>query len=459
MVFALVSCASAAFDPLQTFFSYFESENGFHLELSADILSHMPYSQDRLVYLNDLFHYLSFTADIKDQQCSAILMVNDEPQVTYVREQRNGKNLEWIDALPQTVITGDTNTGILETFDSISNLDISSEIGLHGDEYSILSDLKNLMIIMPTIFSEVKHKNEKIRVKIGDFGTATQKMTMTFSTDLVNHDELYKDILKKNAKTESLITWLNEITFTGRQTLTQYLDEEEKVIRFIYAGNVRYADGKIHKLNLNWKTHSNTQNSSEEIHLKLPAASGNNRDILTINLETEELGEKSNIHCQYDYTHVHGKEKDIYQGNIDLNIGMVKQNRLNGFVSLNRKHNNDEKIGWFFEPEFDIDGHSQEIIGDLKVIRTEGDESMESFILHLKLQNAAEPVSIPNVPLHNMSITNEDFRTEILPTITQSVTHRLVVSLLKLPDHAIKFFSNGLDENQWNQITRSITNQ
>ena len=456
LVFALVSCASAAFDPLSTVSSLFDSENGYHLELSADIISHMPYSQDRLVSLNNLLHYLSLTADVNDQQCSAILWVNNKPQVTFVRDQSNGKKIDWIDALPQTVFVGDQSNGILETFDPITNTDISNEIGLHGDEYAILSNLKEIMMIMPALFSETKHKVEKIRVKIGDFGTATQKITLTFSTDFVQNDELYKNILKKSCKAERLKTWFDQISFTGRQTLTQYLDEEEKVIRFIYAGSIRYADGKIHKLNLNWKTNNSIQKSREEIQLKIPAATGNDRDILTLNLETDELENKSNIHCQYDYTHVYGKEKDIYHGNIDLDIGSDIHNHLKGVVALNRKHNTEIKKGWVFEPEIDIVGQYEEIFGDLKIVRTEAEESPESFILHLKLRNNAEPKSIPDDALHGMITTNEQFLTEVWPQLSQAVTHKLVISLLQLPEHALQFFSDGLNENQWEKITNVI---
>lgn len=456
LAFVFVSCAMAMFEPVAPL-CVMDPNNGYHIELNAQILSHMPFGSERLLSLNELFKYLGIQADFLKDRCSAVLSIDGKPQLTFVHEEDDGIINEWLNALPDTIFIGEKESGILAAYDPLGSGEIIPGTGLKGDEYEILLDIKRLLSDMPTLFPKVKQKNEKIRVKIGNFGTAVQRRTIVIPSDMAKQRDQYQNLLAGKCKNNRFKTWLEGISFTGRQTLTQYLDEEENVIRNIYAGNIRYTDGRVHNLNLSWKSVTKEDSALDEIQLKSPAASGNDRDTLTMTVETDSgISPGNKLNCKYDYTCVRGKEKNVYHGNAEIQIMTGEKSFVNGSVCVDRKHNNNKKQGWLLIPEININEEAKEIMGQIKISRTDGEMTPESAMIQFTLQNNAKVVQIPGNINKKIPLEDEQALTEIEPDITKAVTEKLIVPLLLLPEPALKYFNEGIDESQWNQIMKSI---
>ena len=456
LVFTFVSCAMADFTPMDLN-SVFESENGYHLELNVEILSHMPFSQERLSPLNELFRYLSVDADICGHSGSAILKINGEPQLTFVHKEENGETQEWTDALPLKVFCADQNTEPAEGYDSLFTPVSLDGMGFHGDEYAILNELQGILNNLPSLFPDVKQKEEKIGVRIGDFGTATRKRTLVISAEMAKQNELYRDVIAGNTTNQRLKELLESISFTGRQTLTQYIDEGDQVIRYVYAGNIRYFDGRVHNVNLSWKLFQSNNKELHEIKLKSPAASGNDRDNLTLTINwTHQDAEEHILILNYDYTRVRGKEKDLFQGETELALKNGEKTGLNGHVTLNRKHNNEKKQGWIFKPDVKVKANSNELTGQIEIDRTIGETAPESALIHINLRNGADVADIPDYIAEKVAVTDERSHSEAVSLLTEAAANKLIVPLLKLPEQALGYFKEGLTENQWNQIISSI---
>ena len=454
LVFAFISCAVAEFIP-SDLISAIGAGNGYHLELNIEVISHMPFSQERLSSLNELFRYITVDADVCGKNGSAILKINGDPQLTLVHKEEDNETLEWTDALPRTVLIGNHEADLPDVYAHFSNP--LNEMGLQGDEYDVLVELGRMLNEFPVFFPDVKQKEEKIRVKIGDFGIAKRKRTLVISSEIAKQNELFRDIIVANCTNQRMRTWLETIIFSGRQTLTQYLDEGEQIIRNVYAGNVRYTDGRIHNVNLSWKSLKSEKEDLNEIKMKSPAASGNDRDDLTLTLNmNHENWEHLGLTLEYDFTKVRGKEKDIFQGATELVLTSGEKTELNGEISFNRKHNQEKKQGWVIKPEVTVDNHTKELKGQFEVKRCSGETAPECALIHFSLQNGAEIVQMPDNITEKIFLTDERSLSEIETLITDAAAKKLIVPLLKLPDQALSFFREGLSENQWNQIIRSI---
>ena len=239
--------------------------------------------------------------------------------------------------------------------------------------------------------------------------------------------------------------------------MTQYIDEGDQVIRYVYAGNIRYSDGRVHNVNLSWKLFQGNNRDSHEIKLKSPAASGNDRDNLTLTMNwTHQDAEEHILILNYDYTRVRGKEKDLFQGETELALKNGEKTGLNGHVTLNRKHNSEKKQGWIFKPDVKVKANSNELTGQIEIDRTIGETSPESALIHINLRNGADVADIPDSIAEKVAVTDERSHSEAVSLLTEAAANKLIVPLLKLPEQALGYFKEGLTENQWNQIISSI---
>ena len=145
------------------------------------------------------------------------------------------------------------------------------------------------------------------------------------------------------------------------------------------------------------------------------------------------------------------------QGQMGLQIIHGEGSHLEGTVKIEWKHNKEKKHWWTFHPMIDITGSDAEIKGQIDLCQTKEDVSPESVILHFLLQNYSEIPSIPDNVSILVPLTDEQqVRTEVWPIITDAAAQKIIIPLLKLPHHALQYFCEGLEVEQWDQIMKSI---
>ena len=453
LLLILLITVSAAADPLRDAVELLQGirDDGLRLTVSARLDARQPYGAERLESLNALLKYLSVQVDLYGDGSRTVLLADGSPALTWIRRETDGKTEDWLDSDPENLYVGTENNDLLSLLASDPGGDLLPG-GIKFDDIILMETVRDLILQLPEIWPDAC-KSEKIRTKIGDFGTAVEKVTYTVPNDAVT-DGSYQTKLVELSPEGKLKNWLNGITFKGRQTLILYRNEASELIRFVYAGNIRYSDGKLHSLNLSWKQAATDGSVRDSILLKSPATNGNDRDTLT--LERNMTAPQGNEHdsMSWNYTRVRGRNKEVPEGEVELGETAENNSRnFSGSILLTSRLNSTPKQGLILKPDLTVNG--EEIRGTLGISLTTGENIPESAVLEVQTGKSGQEEKIPE-GLHEIGIPEtEEERNVLTETVVQKTAVRMILPLMRLPEEALDYFSRGLTEEQWRSVTET----
>lgn len=443
---------SAVADPLKNSLQRLENiqTDGLRIQVSAQISSHMPYSTERLVPLNELLKYISIEADIDAQSSALSLKAEDVTLLTWIRNEENGTVYDWTDADPEHIYIGEEGSDFLFLFgNTLESENKDPDFPYTGKEYGILQDTEDCILRLTELFPE-SVKTEKIRTKIGEFGTATEKITYTIPKSFID-DGTYSASVLSVCNDGLLKEWIGKVSFIGKQTVILYKNEQGELIRFVYAGNIRYEDGKNHSLNLNWKTGVTEGQRKDSIILKSPAVSGNDRDNLTLERCLTENADDDHVKISWSYTRVRGKEKTVVDGEADLIETDEETTGVCGTFRTESRVNNGVKKGWFLKPDLKIATDS--VNGTVEVSEIRDGNMPESAVLTVSIGKADSTGTVPDRSLEEIDLrTTGDLGEQNAGKLTEKVAAHLIKSVMKLPEEALRLLSTGLSDIQWQQV-------
>lgn len=451
---ALLLLASTAFaDPVSDILNLIGSveENSTRITVSGQMINHMPYSSERLNQINSLLKYITLEAEASEDGDEISILANNEQLLSWKHREKNGKTYDWLDIDPLNVYTGVPGRDITTLLSGESK--IPEEVpGTIVDRYSLFQDVMNCIMSITELYPQYS-KNEKIRTKLGDFGTATEKITYTIPKDLIESGEYAKGLTESDGG-KALHEWLKITEFTGRQTLILYRNEKSEIIRLVYAGNIRYADEKVHSLNLNWKTVTSESILRDSILLKSPAVSGNDRDNLTIERTITHGDGKMNTKLDWNYTKVRGKSKETKEGKIDLSELTEGETTFEGTAEIYTRLNNSTKNGILLKLHNVSAEENRE--GTIEVSESRGKEIPEAITLTVRMQDAKNSCIFPDGLTEISLPEEEENRAKLTDELIMKTALHIIRPIMCLPEDALVFFRKDLNEDQWQQIADFI---
>lgn len=449
----LLLTGSALADPLT---DLTERLNGFRTDdiqvtASLQYIVHQPYSTERLAPLNKLLKYLSIDAEMTEEGSTVTLLADGTPALNWIRMEDHGRSLEWIDSVPRNIYVGTSENDLLNVAGILPEEEVIIPDQNSGG-YLLLDEIRNCILRIPEVFPE-QCRSEKIRTKIRDYGTATEKVTCTLNKEMVD-DGSYSVSVIAASESEALNDLLKPFSFVGKQKVILYRDENGNIFKFVYAGNIRYPEGKVHSLNLDWKMSDSDGILRDLIVLKSPAVNGNDHDNMNIERTVTVTEEKERIEMTWKCTAVSGKEKKVMEGNADLESSTAGNRTYYGVIEGYIRKNNDVKKGWILKPELEFT--ADQVAGKVEISQSVDGNIPESFILDLNLKPSEHCPRIPDDCVEVMIPESPEEKDQLIDFLTEKTTVRLIRPLLNLPDEALEYFSLGLTEDQWNQVTDAV---
>lgn len=449
----LLLTGSALADPLTDLTESLNDIRADNIQVTASLqfVVHQPYSTERLAPLNKLLKYLSIDAKMTEEGSTVTLMTDSSPALTWIRMEDNDRSLEWIDSVPHNVYISTSGNDLLNLTDILPEEELIIP-DQNGGEYLLIDEIRNCILHIPEIFPE-QCRSEKIKTKIRDYGTATEKVTCTLTKEMVD-DGSYSVSVIADSESEALNDLLSPFSFVGKQRVILYRDENGKIIKFVYAGNIRYPEGKVHSLNLDWKMSDSDGIRRELIVLKSPAVNGNDHDNMNIERTVTFTEEKERIEMTWKCTAVSGKEKRVMEGNAYLESSTAGNRTYQGVIEGYIRKNNDVKKGWILKPELEFT--ADQVSGRVEISQSVDGKIPESFILDVNLKPTEYRLQIPDDCVEVMIPESAEEKDQLIDFLTEKTAVRLIKPLLNLPDEALEYFRLGLTDEQWNQVTDAV---
>ncbi len=248
------------------------SQTPVEVTLTANVMTHMPFDEDRLAMLQEVLSPLSLSLYAAQEESGLAVRMNGAALLT-LAQKGNQVQLSCMPGVTYTAQDGSAMAwllgGDIETPD-LSAVDGSYEKWL-DDGWAVLTG------ILEPFESYGKRKSVKTTVK--DMGLARSCTDYTVSK---SHLEEMQQTLLSLCPEGDLHDLLSSLVFSGTQKLRVYRTEDEVPLRMEYNG-VCGLSGDLRTVKLVWRMKREANEMRDEITLTSPAKSGSNKNTLSFN--------------------------------------------------------------------------------------------------------------------------------------------------------------------------------
>ena len=275
----------------------------------------------------------------------------------------------------------------------------------------------------------------KAKQKIKGFGTAVRKMTIQISAEEAESGTLSEIFSGMNINGDDG----TELVFSGKQRITLFLDEDDLPVRITYSGKCGTGEESLRSVTLDWKCLRDTESTADEIKLKTPAASGSDRDNLTLtrSLGTKDGEEYCELSLEYD------KMSAGTRTRAEAKASLRGTETISGEISVTVKDTEGTRKTDII-PDLTV-SDAEEYAGTLEIMNYSGKILKEDLVLSVSMKKGEEPV----FPAAAKRVNDGAPVNELAAAFLRET--------LKLPDEDLAFLIRDLPEGTLEQIRNNIS--
>jgi len=346
--------------------------------LSADVVVHMPFDDDRMAMLQPIINQLSLRLNTVQDAGSVTIRVGQSDALTLSYQ---GEDVQ-LSTMPGITYTSeeDATDKLLGGSTSLPTTGISAEGEKFLEDGWIL-----LTAISPALDAYADRRS--VKTNITDMGTARSCTDYTIPKAEAEKIPEMLEVLCPDGRLKEIIS---NLQFSGKQTLRVYRTAEEIPLRMEYNGACG-VDGDLRTVKLVWRMRRDDVAHRDELTLTSPAKSGSNKNTLEFErvIKTNKSGAVT-MEGSYTYTVTANKQTTTRKGSFDL-INAFTENAdvISGSFTLQEKLPGESAFaGITITPEITISGSADEplITGVVGVKELSGKNVLEQANIHVHLQ-------------------------------------------------------------------------
>ncbi|MBQ2954811.1 MAG: hypothetical protein IJE07_14870 [Clostridia bacterium] len=408
--------------------------------LSADVISCMPYDDDRLAMLRQVTDVLSMRLRTGMDEGSVTIFVGNTEAVTLAYLE---------DAVQLSCITELAFTSQDDPVDMLlgASTEVSTPYGLRADAETLLDDGWTLLLALEEPL-EGYGKRKNVKTTITDMGLAR---TCTDYTVAAKDVETLKTMLLENCPEGWLREIISGLTFSGKQTLRVYRDENGVPLRMEYNGGCG-PEGNLRTVKLIWRMRRDDVAHRDEVTLTSPAKSGTNKNTLEFNrvIRTNKQGALE-MEGSFTYTVTADRQTTTRKGSFELtNAYTDDADVITGEITLQQKLPGEDSFsGLVLAPDMRLAGSADapQFTGSVTVSTKDGSDVLDSAVIHITLTRCEasswnereESIDMDQLTPDELALLQEDVALGVATALVRPL-------ILLLGDSAEWFFRDMLPE-------------
>lgn len=408
--------------------------------ITAEVTSCMPYDEERLAMLRQVTDELTMCLRAAGEEGSVTILVGATEALTM---STRGSEAQ-LSTMPEMSFTASSDPmGMLLG----SSTEVSAPYGLSADAETLLEDGWSLLLALEEPLAEYG-KRKNVRTAITDMGLAR---TCTDYTIAANKVDVLLPMLLESCPDGWLREILSGLTFSGKQTLRVYRDENGVPLRMEYNGTCG-PEGNLRTVKLVWRMRRDDVAYRDEVTLTSPAKTGTNKNTLEFTrvLKKNKQGAWE-LEGSFTYTVVFNRETTTRKGSFSLmNAATDTADVVTGEVTLQQKlPGQDAFEGISLAPEMTLSASDgvPAVTGSVTVSTLRGKDVLDSAVLHIDLHPFAGVIWQEREETIDMDLLSPDELATLQADVTYGAAAALVRPLiLLLGDTADWFFRDMLPE-------------
>lgn len=415
-------------------------------QLSISLDTHMPFDEERTEQLNRLLSHavmkLRYQGLNGEVWKELSFLVDDQPALNMTTRETSESCQFQLSFLPR-------ESFVCQTLSAGTELSL---YGLQGNELDLLDDLlivlENAEIGLPDYMTE-----KKISEKVKNMGTAKLKQTFTIPKGDVEGLGVLLAGLCPEGKVK---TFLNGLTFSGKQSLVLWKNSLGEIIRVDYSGQAGTDEADLRKVSLVWKLRRDDEQVRDSLTLKTPRVKGSGRNNVVLERTLSQTSETDSIlEITFKYEKVADGDKTVLSGEVDLESRDRKgETSLTGSVEVKQQlPDSDTADRTVLTPNlsFSGDAATPAVDGTLRWEAFRGKSIQERADISIQV-NASEFFDWEL--RENIVALDEAAMQRILRGAESALVRRLVL----VPREDSLFLSNVLEDAQWQEIVTAAQN-
>ncbi len=445
LVLILIPCASLGSDITSVCQSLLSPAASGAAEISLSLKEYVPFGAERLEMLNDLLKHISFQIREKEKESSVSVLVDREEVFGLHQWTENEGECFAFSFEPETAYAGN-GIGELTGAASVQAAMFSFELPpfMTADKLQWAEAAYAALEKLPELFPEYARVQE-VKTRLKDLGLSVKKTTVTVPQDAVREDVMKR--LGEIDAPESLRSFLLSLSFSGRQQVILYYDENGALLKANYSGQVGSPED-MRKTKLEWKGLRGSE-VMDALTVNAPPAAGRNKDILTMKRTIRKSDTEEALQAELAWTMTRDGVKTVVDGSADLFL-KNEGNALNGNVTLVKK-TGEQESGFVAEPDLSMvpeTGWS----GTVRVSYLSGKNTVVGADVKLSFFPETETgISKPENITDPGSMSEEE-QSALKNRIQRELASRLLKALIRLPGKDLRFLSYEMSDELWQQV-------
>ena len=274
-----------------------EIDGPITLTLSAPFCTYFPaYGEERTAELNALLKHISAEITADGIRSESAILIDGEPALSWVREDGEEGSRTIYSLQPDTVYP-EENPIPAENDSRFTGFLEKRFFGVNR----ILDELVPVFTRLPEAYPELA-KTAAETLSLRGYGKGVRKVVLILKEEADR--ERLGEALCGFTESEECRRLVRSLTFSGTQKFVLLYGEEGQLIRVQYDGNAGLSEEQMRKVSVNWKCLRTAETVKDEITVKTPAISAEDRDNMTYAREIPpadpEKGQAVNWDMQLD---------------------------------------------------------------------------------------------------------------------------------------------------------------
>ena len=414
--------------------------------ITADVISCMPYDEDRVAMLRQVTDELTMRLRVAGEEGSVTILVGATEALTMSTRGNEAQ----LSCLPEMTFTASDDPMGRLLGDST---EVSAPFGLSAEAETLLEDGWTLLLALEEPLAPYGNR-KNVKTNITDMGLAR---TCTDYTIPAGKVDLLLPMLLENCPEGWLKEILSGLTFSGKQTLRVYRDENGIPLRMEYNGTCG-PEGNLLTVKLVWRMRRDDVAHRDELTLTSPAKTGTNKN----NLEFSRVLKKNKqgaweLEGSFTYTVVFNRETTTRKGTFSLvNASTDTADVVTGEVTLQQKlPGQDDFAGFRFAPEMTLSAADgvPAVSGSVTVSTLRGKDVLDSAVLHIDLHPFAGVIWQEREETIDMDLLSPAEMAALQADVTYGTAAALVRPLIMLLGDTADWFFRDMLPEQIQRIT------
>ena len=440
-------------------YSLAAADGPYSAEVWMTFHSCVPFSKERLEPLNNLLQHVSFQISRKENLSSVRVLIGLKEAVQWTEKTEEKTNETVFSLDPNTVWVSEGSLfaegGSLHSSEAYMLLPTAWSprdflpFAPDRDHLSLPGSLHQLMEKMRELFqNEARITNKKY--KMNQNVTASQKAEINLPDERLADEAIRKKILD-SCENPVLSAWISSQLFSGRQRLTFFQDEENRLLKIQYNGQTGEKNNR-RKITLEWLTLPDENTTTHQITMRSQPVSGYPKTAFSLTMEeTQAVSEQAreSLKGHWEYTLSEKGKKTKWSGEAELHL----DSRLNGTIRM-QKETGDQTTSLTLSPNLNIQ-RPESWQGTVRIKVGQNDMDTLDADVHLAVSDGADPAWGTATKQLDLKQMDEKEKDMFLQTWYRRISASVLSALLSLPEDALGFIKEGLEEDVWQTIVSS----